>query len=106
MKRAEVRIHNIRAGELIERGANVFTFQYDANYRDSAISLTMPVREEPYDYDGFPPFFDGLLPEGIQLDGLLRINKIDQYDYFEQMVATGADLVGAVTVHPIVTADE
>jgi len=106
MKRAEVRIHNIRAGELIERDANAYTFQYDANYTGSAISLTMPVKAEAYDFDSFPPFFDGLLPEGIQLEGLLRIKKIDQYDYLEQMIATGGDLVGAVTVHRIEDTDE
>jgi serine/threonine-protein kinase HipA len=32
------------------------------------------------------------------LEGLLRIAKIDQKDYFSQLIATGNDLVGAVTV--------
>ncbi len=50
-----------------------------------------------YDKD-FPPFFDGLLPEGILLEGLLKQRKIDKYDYFSQIVAVGNDLVGAVTV--------
>jgi serine/threonine-protein kinase HipA len=31
------------------------------------------------------------------LEGLLRIVKIDK-DYFSQLIATGNDLVGAVTV--------
>ena len=40
-------------------------------------------------------------PETIMLEGLLRISKIDQKDYFSQLMATGADLVGAVTVEPM-----
>ncbi len=54
-----------------------------------------------YTYASFPPFFDGLLPEGNQLDGLLKIRKIDKDDYFSQLMAVGGDLVGAVTVEEI-----
>jgi serine/threonine-protein kinase HipA len=32
------------------------------------------------------------------LEGLLKIAKIDKRDYFSQLIATGNDLVGAVTV--------
>jgi serine/threonine-protein kinase HipA len=62
------------------------------------VSLTMPVKFKEFSFNSFPPFFDGLLPEGIQLDGLLRFKKIDKDDYFSQLVAAGADLVGAVSV--------
>jgi serine/threonine-protein kinase HipA len=58
----------------------------------------MPVATRAYDFDEFPPFFDGLLPEGFQLDALLRQRKIDASDFFSQLVAVGGDLVGAVTV--------
>jgi serine/threonine-protein kinase HipA len=47
------------------------------------------------------PYFDGLLPEGILLEGLLKQRKIDKYDYFSQLVTVGGDLVGAVTVQEI-----
>jgi serine/threonine-protein kinase HipA len=49
----------------------------------------------------FPLFLDGLLPEGIQLEGLLKTRKIDRYDYFSQLVAVGNDMVGAVTVKEV-----
>jgi serine/threonine-protein kinase HipA len=58
----------------------------------------MPVREESYLFDEFPPFFDGLLPEGFQLEALLRQKKIDRNDKFGQLLIIGADTVGAVTV--------
>jgi serine/threonine-protein kinase HipA len=58
----------------------------------------MPLNHKKYGYKSFPPFFEGLLPEGIMLEGLLLIAKIDKKDYFSQLIATGNDLVGAVTV--------
>lgn len=58
----------------------------------------MPVSNKKYCYKSFPPFFEGLLPEGIMLEGLLRISKIDKKDYFSQLVVKGNNLVGAVTI--------
>jgi len=60
----------------------------------------MPVREEPYRFDRFPPFFDGLLPEGWQLEALLRQAKLDRFDFMGQLRIVGHDAVGAVTVSP------
>ena len=57
-----------------------------------------PVDKKEFVFDCFPPFFDGLLPEGLLLEGLLKLRKIDKYDYFSQLLAVGNDLVGAVTV--------
>jgi serine/threonine-protein kinase HipA len=51
-----------------------------------------------YLFETFPPFFEGLLPEGYQLDALLRKAKLDKNDYFSQLVTVGRDLVGSVTV--------
>ena len=106
MKKAIVKIHNKRAGILTEHQDGRYIFQYDQGYKDDPVSLTMPVRNEPYEFETFPPFFDGLLPEGIQLEGLLKKYKIDRNDYFKQLVISGGDLVGAVTVEEIVNQDE
>lgn len=83
--------------EEIERKKK-FRLSYLENYSGPPISLALPVRSEPYDFEKFPPFFDGLLPEGSQLEGLLRQKKLDKNDYFGQLVAVGADMVGAITV--------
>lgn len=97
--KALVKFHNIPCGivEEIERGRR-YRFTYMQTYKGPAIALTMPVRSAPYEEDGFLSFFDGLLPEGPQLEALLRIHKIDQNDYLAQLIAVGADLVGAITV--------
>ena len=57
--------------------------------------------QKKYTFNKFPPFFEGLLPEGIQLEGLLKLNKIDRNDLFSQLIAVGDDVVGAVTVKEI-----
>lgn len=77
---------------------SVYSFQYLSSYQGPPISLTMSCRAEPYVYQTFPPFFDGLLPEGYQLEGLLRHLKIDRHDYMAQLAAIGNDMVGTVTV--------
>jgi len=61
----------------------------------------MSLAKRIYEYDKFPPFFEGLLPEGMMLDGLLRYAKIDRNDLMAQLIAVGGDLVGNVTVEAI-----
>jgi serine/threonine-protein kinase HipA len=99
MREAEVLMHGIPAGILqeIETGKK-YRFAYYEEYIGPSVALTMPVDGKEFVFNRFPPFFDGLLPEGLLLEGLLRIRKIDKYDYLNQLIAVGNDLVGAVTV--------
>ncbi len=98
MRKAIIKIHDVQTGILTEYSPNHYEFQYDNGYQGQAISLTIPISDKPYEFESFPPFFDGLLPEGIQLEGLLKKHKIDKTDYFSQLLVAGKDLVGAVTV--------
>ena len=103
MRIAKVYVNNTFAGNLTEEIKNQkYKFSYDDSYSGNPVSLTMPVNIKVFHYNSFPSFFDGLLPEGIQLDGLLRIKKIDKEDYFSQLISTGEDLVGAVSVKEII----
>lgn len=102
MRRANVYVKSIQAGILteVEKGKE-YLFEYLDEYNGLVVSRTMPVRKKSFRFKGFPPFFDGLLPEGIQLEGLLKIKKIDKNDYFSQLMAVGEEMVGAVTVKEI-----
>lgn len=73
MRKANVFVDGILAGELREheRGRH-YSFVYKEDYQGSSVSLEMPTKKRTYEYDCFPPFFEGLLPEGIMLEGLLR----------------------------------
>jgi serine/threonine-protein kinase HipA len=101
MRKAAVFFDNTLAGYLTETDQKQYRFDYLEHYQGGAISLTMPVSKKKFEFETFPSFFDGLLPEGQQLEGLLRQNKIDRNDNFSQLLAVGEDLVGAVSVKPI-----
>ena len=99
MRKAKVFVKGKEAGTLTEvvQGSE-YLFEYLDDYNGLEVSITLPTKAKVYKFNRFPPFFDGLLPEGIQLDGLLKLKKIDRYDYFSQLMAVGEDMVGAVTV--------
>ena len=99
MRKAKIFVRGVESGTLTElKQGKEYVFEYLNEYDGMEISLTMPTKVKAYQFDEFPPFFDGLLPEGIQLEGLLKIRKIDKYDYLSQLIAVGEDLVGVVTV--------
>ncbi|SRR5713101_9356466 len=102
MRRAKILVNGVQAGLLEERERGTeYIFRYLDAYQGDPVSLTMPVEQREIRFNRFPPFFDGVLPEGVMLDGLLRQRKIDKDDLFGQLVAVGRDLVGAVTVEEI-----
>ena len=99
MKKANIYLHGRQAGILEEREyLKEYAFTYDGDYDGNPISVTMPIQKDPYVFNRFPPFFDGLLPEGVLLEGLLKHKKINRNDYFIQLIAIGNDTVGAATI--------
>ncbi|MCX6878569.1 MAG: HipA N-terminal domain-containing protein [Verrucomicrobia bacterium] len=97
-REAAIRQHGCLAGHLAESHDGTWAFTYAKGYAGPPVSLTLPVRSEGYVFQGFPAVFEGLLPEGPQLEALLRKHKIDRADAFRQLVTVGADLVGSLTV--------
>lgn len=103
MRKAKVYVKGVEAGILTELvQGKEYMFEYMEEYNGLEVSRTMPANQKVYKFNNFPPFFEGLLPEGIQLEGLLKLKKIDRSDYFSQLIAIGEDTVGAVTVKEIV----
>jgi len=99
MRTAEVFFQSVFAGYLREsEDGRKYSFAYNPGYTGPPVSLTMPVRAEAYLFTEFPSFFDGLLPEGAQLEALLRLHKLDRNDKFGHLLLVGADTVGAVTI--------
>lgn len=103
-QRAAVFYGQTRAG-LLTRKKDGYEFAYDRAYASDPeappISLSLPLRQEPYESKALFPFFDGLLPEGWLLDIICATAKIDQNDKFRVLLHTGEDPVGAVSVRPI-----
>lgn len=98
MRKAEVYQQAVLAGTLDELDAGRWRFTYSEGYSGEPVSLTMPVAQTIHEFDRFPPAFEGLLPEGIQLEAMLRRYKLDRTDLFGQLIVVGQDLVGSLTV--------
>lgn len=101
MKKARILVHGVFAGILEQRDDGKYYFAYDQAYQGAPVSLTMPIKSKEFHYQSFPPFFEGLLPEGAMLEALLRKYKLDKKDYFGQLLQVGLDVVGAVTIEGI-----
>lgn len=100
---AIVRLDGQRVGRLSETGKRV-VFTYDSEWLArpdaAAVSLTLPLRAQPYSHDGLHPFFENLLPEGWLLELATKKLKISKDDAFGLLVATCADCIGAVEILP------
>ncbi len=99
VRHVSILMHGIPAGVLEESDDGCsYSFRYHPEYAGPPVSLTMPVETQIFEFDRFPPFFDGLLPEGSMLEAMLQQVKLDAGDYLGQLLVMGRDPVGAVTV--------
>ena len=98
MKLAHIYQQNQLAGLLEARDDGTYRFAYDDAFRGEPVSLTMPTSQREWEFPRFPAPFEGLLPEGVQLDALLRLRKLDRNDLFSQLLAVGRDVVGSLRI--------
>lgn len=99
-RKIEVWLYNKPVGTLSEDKKG-FVFCYLTSYTGCAISLSMPVRPEPYLSEELHPFFKGLAPEGWLRKRYSEIQKIDDKDLFGLLMQNGNDLLGAVVLKEI-----
>ncbi len=98
-----VSIDEVRVGTIRETNEGI-RFQYDEEWvanSGAPVSLTLPVRAEPYDSPRLGPFFENLLPEGWLLELATTKLKISKDDAFGLLLATCADCVGDVEIRPL-----
>ena len=100
-RRGVVRLSGRRVG-LIEETADGSRFTYDREWLERAgslpVSLTLPLRPQPYETKGLHPYFENLLPEGWLLELSTAKLKIAKDDALGLMLATCADCIGAVEI--------
>ena len=98
---AFVYVRNVFAGTLSETDEG-YTFAYDSDYLKSedasAVSLTLPLSDEPYSSKTLFSFFDGLIPEGWLLDVISRNWKMDRKDRFGLLLVSCRDAIGNVSI--------
>ena len=104
MRQAKVYLHTNLVGFITEDESG-YRFQYRPEYlQDSnaeAVSLTLPLKAEPYQSNVLFPFFDGLIPEGWLLEIAEKNWKLNPRDRMGLLLQTCADCIGAVSVHPV-----
>lgn len=105
MKRANIYYKDVLAGVLTE-GDEGYEFCYLPEYLAlegaRPVSLTLPLRNEPYKNNVLFPFFDGLIPEGWLLDVALRNTDISILDRMSLLLLCCNDCIGAVRVEPLI----
>ena len=105
-RQAHVFQNDSLAGLLEQLPSGGYRFTYTPAYLASpaakAISLTLPLRREPFESPYLFPFFVGLLAEGNLKEMQCRLYQIDPDDDFTRLLrTTRTDVIGAVTVEEV-----
>jgi HipA-like protein len=105
MKAAQV-FYNGRLAGILSKEARAYRFCYDDGYLAAPggrpVSVTLPLRQEPYQSDILFPAFVNRLSEGANKALQSRLLKIDENDYFGLLLATaGNDSIGPLTIKEI-----
>ena len=103
MRKGIVCLDGQRVGRIEETETGTRFLYDEAWLRDPKavpISLTLPLRADPFETRGLHPFFENLLPEGWLLEMATSKLKIARDDAFGLLLATCADCVGAAEVYP------
>jgi len=101
MRQGEIWVNKTLAGILTE-DVNGYHFKYDKAYLENestlAVSLTLPLQEEPFSAEYLFPFFDGLIPEGWLLDIAHKNWKINPRDRMGLLLITCRDCIGNISI--------
>jgi serine/threonine-protein kinase HipA len=103
-EKLSVYLQNGFAGHLWLDDSRRFSFQYDPGYLKNPdaipLSLSLPLRQEPYLADTARPFFSNLLPEGEVRSLIAKIKQISEHNDFKLLEAIGGECAGAVSIVP------
>ena len=96
-REAIVLLHDTPCGTLSE-SEDGFEFSYLPQYHGMALSLSLPVRPEPFHSQSLMPYFQSLAPEGWLLSRYSQTQRLDENDLFGVLLANGEQLIGAVAI--------
>ena len=101
-RKAIIYFYNHKAG-ILEETEKGYKFTYAKEFIDRKvpISLSLPLREEPYENEQLFPFFMGLLPEGWYLEMVAATLKIDKDDAFGILIRTSKETIGTISIEEI-----
>lgn len=87
---------------LDRHGAMRFAYDSDwvADPTRPPVSFSLPKRPESFSARLCAPFFEGLLPEGVQRDAIAAALGVSSANTFRLLVALGEEVAGALTLCP------
>jgi serine/threonine-protein kinase HipA len=97
----EVFLHDEPVGRLERLPQARLRFSYHQQWVEAgkrSLSLSLPVRPEPYEHDECGAFFTGLLPEGDFLRAVARAFAVSADNPFSVLAEIGGECAGAVAV--------
>ena len=102
-RKVKVFQHGTAAGILEETDEASYRFTYDRAYLANEppappVSLTLPLRPEPYESKVLFSFFDGLIPEGWLLNLAVKNWKLNQKDRMGLLIEACGDCIGSVHI--------
>jgi serine/threonine-protein kinase HipA len=107
---AEVRLRNSRVGLLIKKNDKAFLFQYDPQYIENKgalpIATNFPLEKKEFLSVNLHPFFDNLIMEGWLLHQTEKSFHIDKKNRWGLLMISGANPIGAVTIHALDELDQ
>lgn len=86
-------------GEIIDRP---IAFRYSASYLESsgahAISLSLPLRDDPFSEEELVPYFNGLLPENETRTAIANALRTTPDDFLTILLHCGREIIGDVAI--------
>lgn len=99
----DVYLQDFYAGQLVQNDFGVLVFTYDKIYVEQkklALSLSLPLRVEPYEGNEAKAFFSGVLPDDIVRHRLARYLGVSEKNPFALLEAIGGECAGALSLYP------
>lgn len=92
----------VRVGEIEGNSSEDARFSYSKEYiagNDArAISVSLPIQDEPFSPERTKIFFDGLLPEGFMRKSIATNMHFDENDYLSILYNLGKECLGAIRI--------
>ncbi len=89
-------------GRILRVGGTRMTFRYDTDWlkTGSPLSMSLPLREAPFNEELTFAFFDNLLPEEATRKSISNKVKVSEGNVFGLLELLGADCAGALSILP------
>lgn len=99
----DIYLHHKYAGKLIQNEVGMLSLSYDIDYVKegrSAISISLPIQEEPHEGNAVRAFFSGILPDDIVRHRLAKYLGVSEENPFSLLEAIGGECAGALSLYP------